>query len=214
MAELCKACGQPLRDAAILGASVCTDLRCALVGVPIVYTPTERSTMADDKRAEFEKLAVSRGCHIERDKTYRLDGYADRDTDNLWAGWQAALAQSEAWKETIIEACVVNCIPWDENDAAKTLSDLIAWENKIALDPAVSKEAHDLVERGAAQAEARIKALKAERDAVRKYAVHDLDCPCYAKPIYRTAVEKKHSWYLNKRCTCGLTPLLESGESQ
>jgi hypothetical protein len=56
------------------------------------------------------------------------------------------------WKEAVIDACVVNHLSWDENDPRKTLANLLSWECKVALDPAVSKEAADLIERGRAQA--------------------------------------------------------------
>ncbi len=53
-------------------------------------------------------------------------------------------AELEKWKQAVIEACVVNCIGWDENDPIKTLADLVAWEVKVALDPKVSKEAAEI----------------------------------------------------------------------
>ena len=48
------------------------------------------------------------------------------------------------WKEAVIDACVVNCIGWHENDPRKTIQDLISWEVAIALDPQVSEEARKL----------------------------------------------------------------------
>lgn len=57
---------------------------------------------------------------------------------------------TNAWKEAIIEACVVNHISWDENDAIKSLANLISWEVQVALDPKVSKAAQDLIDRGTA----------------------------------------------------------------
>lgn len=57
----------------------------------------------------------------------------------------APLAESKnEWKEAVIEACVVNCIGWDETNPVKTLTNLISWEVQIALDPAVSGEAAKL----------------------------------------------------------------------
>lgn len=58
------------------------------------------------------------------------------------------LMDANPWKDAVIEACIVNCIDWDEQDPVKTLAQLIAWEVKIALDPAVSADARALIERG------------------------------------------------------------------
>jgi hypothetical protein len=55
---------------------------------------------------------------------------------------------AQAWKDAVIEACIASCIDWDENDPMKTLHNLICWEVKIALDPAVSNEAAALIQRG------------------------------------------------------------------
>jgi hypothetical protein len=55
------------------------------------------------------------------------------------------------WKEAIVEACVVNHLSWDEIDPRKSLANLIGWETTVALDPAVSKPAQDLIDRGWAE---------------------------------------------------------------
>lgn len=52
------------------------------------------------------------------------------------------------WKEAVIEACVINCIDWYEDDPIKTLYSLIDIEVKMALDPSISPEARALIERG------------------------------------------------------------------
>jgi hypothetical protein len=48
------------------------------------------------------------------------------------------------WHDTVIEACIVNCIGWNETNPKKTLADLISWEVQVALDPAVSEAAAKL----------------------------------------------------------------------
>ncbi|HEY5219159.1 MAG TPA: hypothetical protein VIJ16_05085, partial [Gemmatimonadaceae bacterium] len=41
-------------------------------------------------------------------------------------------ATKDAWKEAIIEACIVNCISWDESDPVKSLAALCSYEVQIA----------------------------------------------------------------------------------
>lgn len=50
------------------------------------------------------------------------------------------------WKRAIIDACVVDWIFTAEHESnpRKAVNDLLCWQQKIALDPAVSKDAHDL----------------------------------------------------------------------
>lgn len=58
---------------------------------------------------------------------------------------EAALTSVEAtrnpWKEAVLDACSVNHLPWDENDPRKTMTELLAWERMVALNPKVSEEA-------------------------------------------------------------------------
>lgn len=56
------------------------------------------------------------------------------------------------WKEAVIDACVIDCINWHEDDPARTIKELIEWNVRQALDPKVSKEARELVERGRKEA--------------------------------------------------------------
>lgn len=58
----------------------------------------------------------------------------------------SAVVTSCAWKDAILDACIVDWIltAEHETDPRKAVNDLLAWQQKIALDPAVSKEAHDL----------------------------------------------------------------------
>lgn len=55
----------------------------------------------------------------------------------------------DAWKNAIIDAAVVDWVYTNEHDTnpRKAVNDLLAWQVKIALDQAVSKDAHDLHER-------------------------------------------------------------------
>ena len=52
-----------------------------------------------------------------------------------------------AFKDAVVDALVVGCIYTDEHDSnpRKAVSDLIAWETTIALDPSVSSDAAKLV---------------------------------------------------------------------
>lgn len=86
-----------------------------------------------------------------------VEGDDKRGLELLAAHREAAI-NSEAqnpWKAAIIGE-LVNCfLLTDEhvNDPKKAIRDAIAWNQKIALDPAVSKDAADLVEAGREQAE-------------------------------------------------------------
>lgn len=53
------------------------------------------------------------------------------------------------WKDAIIDAAVVDWVYTKEmeDDPRLTVNSLLAWQAKLALDPAVSKEAHDLHQR-------------------------------------------------------------------
>lgn len=55
-----------------------------------------------------------------------------------------------AWKDAVIDALVVGHIYRAEHESnpLKALSDLLAWETSIALDPAVSPDAKALIEQG------------------------------------------------------------------
>jgi hypothetical protein len=64
----------------------------------------------------------------------------------------AELEQVMSWKEAVIDACVINHMSWDENDARNSLAELICYETAIALDPRVSLPAITLMEVGAKRA--------------------------------------------------------------
>lgn len=71
-----------------------------------------------------------------------------RDAEIEWMrGEVADLRAHNPWKDAIDEALIVNCLdcigPDDEPES--TLSRLIGWEVSVALDPAVSQAAADLV---------------------------------------------------------------------
>ena len=56
--------------------------------------------------------------------------------------------QENPWYAAVTDACVINSIGWHEYDARKSLHELICWENLVALDPAVSSSARELIEKG------------------------------------------------------------------
>jgi hypothetical protein len=62
------------------------------------------------------------------------------------------VAALQEWKDAVIDAAVVDWIYTKEHETnpRKAVNDLLAWQAKLALDPAVSKEAHDLHEQIAA----------------------------------------------------------------
>jgi hypothetical protein len=53
------------------------------------------------------------------------------------------LAELEAWKFAIEEACIVDFV--EITTPEETFSNLINWNVKMALDPAISKEANELI---------------------------------------------------------------------
>jgi hypothetical protein len=68
--------------------------------------------------------------------------------------FKAAPAQArDPWRDAIDEALVSSCLDCiGPNDTpTQALARLIQWEKTMALDPAISKEARDLVASGAAQ---------------------------------------------------------------
>jgi hypothetical protein len=75
------------------------------------------------------------------------------ETRAEWPYQQAveAMLKLKAWKDTVIDACVVNHISWDEDDPVKTLTSLVLWEQQIALDPKVSIDAQQLKEQAVAE---------------------------------------------------------------
>ena len=66
------------------------------------------------------------------------------------------------WKDAIINACIVDWVYTAEHETnpRKAVNDLLSWAQKIALDPAVSKEAYDL--------HAQIATLRQERDGLQE----------------------------------------------
>lgn len=61
---------------------------------------------------------------------------------------RALIEDRTSWKEAVIEACIVYHIDWTEGDPKATLNRLLALNAQMALDPLISKEAQDLIERG------------------------------------------------------------------
>jgi rRNA-processing protein FCF1 len=83
---------------------------------------------------------------------------------------RAELARVEQWRETVIDALVVDFIYVKEHDTdpRKALADLINWEVKVALDPAVSEDARRLIEQGRQELRAELEKVRGERDAYAK----------------------------------------------
>lgn len=54
------------------------------------------------------------------------------------------------WYAAVTDACVINHLGWNEDDARQTLAALVRWEVQTALNPAVSPEAQALVDKGMA----------------------------------------------------------------
>lgn len=50
------------------------------------------------------------------------------------------------WKEAVIDACVINCIGWDEGDPTKTVQTLLHTEAAMAGDPKVNGEVKALID--------------------------------------------------------------------
>jgi hypothetical protein len=74
---------------------------------------------------------------VERDvkRTFALSSI------HCWGG-------REPWFDTIIDACVIDCIDYDISNPRKTLNKLLYTEQEMALDPAISKQARALVAKG------------------------------------------------------------------
>lgn len=54
----------------------------------------------------------------------------------------------DAWRDAVIDACVINFLDWDMTDPRGTLARLIHWEQECALDPSISSAAQALIQRG------------------------------------------------------------------
>jgi len=69
--------------------------------------------------------------------------------------------KAEAWKTAVIDALIVNHIYSNEHETnpRKAISDLIAWETKIALDSSVSSDAANLIKLGAKETKAQMAIL-------------------------------------------------------
>lgn len=77
-------------------------------------------------------------------------------TEEALTVWQAAVASERAkpnaWKSAVIDKLVVSWVYTDryEDDPDGALNDLLKWEVEVALDPKVSSQAQELIDRGAA----------------------------------------------------------------
>ena len=67
-------------------------------------------------------------------------------------------AALKAWKEAVEEACIID---WVEiGEPKETLANLIKWNIVQALDPAISKDASELIEKHTAALKARVSQLE------------------------------------------------------
>lgn len=116
--------------------------------------PTDKSERVKRKAVEdFLSQNINKpGWNVGRFIQWAAENYKSEELIDLILGWQAHAETRNEWKVAIEEACIVNCIGWDENDAKKSLANLVKWETQIALDPAVSEAAQNLISFGADQA--------------------------------------------------------------
>lgn len=94
-------------------------------------------------------------------------------------------AELITWRDAVDDHLVASCLgTWESfPDAATAMNRLLEWETTIALDPKVSKPAHDL-----------LAAMKARGDRLAEYVMDDLDC---------------QAWHhIGAKCTCGLSEAL------
>lgn len=73
-------------------------------------------------------------------------------------------AELQAFKDAVIDALVCACIyeTAHETDPRKALNDLLVWDGNVALDPTVSTDARELIERNTAPLNATIASQAAQ----------------------------------------------------
>ena len=57
------------------------------------------------------------------------------------------LVTIDSYEKAVEELCVINFINWDHTKPMETLKKIIQVETSMALDPKISKEAVDLIQR-------------------------------------------------------------------
>lgn len=131
---------------------------------------TARSVVAIQRLIEIPPRSheTITGNELDRARTVAQGSSESAGSAGVSTGGDAVVNHNCAWKDAIIDAAVVDWIYTKEHDSdpRKAVNDLLCWQQKIALDPAVSKEAHDLHQRAEA-AEADLSALRSERDKLR-----------------------------------------------
>ncbi len=110
-------------------------------------------------RDEFEGHCALMGQRDIRRKTGDDSRYENEHTQRRWESWSAAIAfhhQSQpsvthtsgpiSWRTTILDTLIIAGIYRKEHDENPqlALSDLIKWEQQVALDPLVSEDARKL----------------------------------------------------------------------
>jgi hypothetical protein len=78
---------------------------------------------------------------------------SDVDAAGINGGFNACMFRQTCralvdWHKAALEACMVRESCYEPSDPRKTLQNLLSWEAKAALDPAISEEAQELIERG------------------------------------------------------------------
>lgn len=82
-------------------------------------------------------------CCAER--TLRDLGTPERVLARQFTKLKLLPAPKNPWKEAVIARCSLHHIGWDESNPVGTLDRLLAYEAETALEPSVSKAAHDLL---------------------------------------------------------------------
>lgn len=132
-----------------------------------------------DSREAFEKVGNRTVNQVENFR---------KELEWFWCqGWSARDAETlNEWREAVIDALVVGHIYQEKHkdNPKQAIADLIEWENTIALDPRVSKEAQTLVDKGREEAmdtaptiralKARVEELEAEAKNEEKRIKHML----------------------------------------
>lgn len=145
-----------------------TALRDALAEAPKVEAVVNQDLTTEPVRPrDFTISAVDALDSLCRQNDIFMDDHNSMLCDTIRAALaEASRAEAEApnpWKEAVHDALVIN---WaftaeHEDNPRKAVSDLIAQEVRMALDPLISSDAQALIDRGRAEAEP----LREQKDA-------------------------------------------------
>jgi hypothetical protein len=100
--------------------------------------------------------------------------YGEDALENLRFGWQVANVNNQ-WRAVIEDLCAVSFVSFHPLNPLQTITDLISWEVKTALDPTVSAQAQALIEQGRNEAGKKSVTLDPTRldDIMSKYCTPD-----------------------------------------